>query len=78
VQWLLRRFQHGDRYHCLKHKRRLRPDLLSAAERGEVERIGLWIRLHRWLSRPVTNLRRRTLKRLKRSETVEVAGSGAK
>lgn len=78
VQWLLRRFQQADRYHCLKHKRRLRPDLLSEAERIEVERLSVWIRLHRWLARPLTNLRRRTLRRLGRSETAEILGSSAK
>ena len=78
VRWLLQRFQRADRYHCLKHKRRLRPDLLTEAERAEVERLSIWIRLHRLLSRPLTNLRRRTLKRLSRSETAKVAGSSAK
>jgi hypothetical protein len=78
LRWLLRRFQQGDRYHCLKHKRRLRPDLLSASERVEVERLDVWIRLHRRLTRPLTNLRRRTLKRLGRGEASEVAGSSAK
>jgi len=78
VQWLLQRFQHGDRYHWLKHKRRLRPDLLSDAERAEVERLSIWIRLHRRLTRPLTSLRRHALKRLGRSETAEVAGSSAK
>lgn len=78
VRWLLARFQHGDRYHCLKHKRRLRPDLLSEAERRELERLSVWIRLHRFLTRPITNLRRRTLKRLASSEHAAVAGSTAK
>lgn len=78
VRWLLRRFQHADRYHCLKHKRRVRPDLLTDAERGEVERLSPWIKLHRFVARPLTQLRRRTLKRLNQSETVTVAGSHAK
>ncbi len=78
VRWLLRRFQQADRYHTLKHKRRLRPDQLTSDERRVVERLSIWIRLHRWLTRPLTNLRRRTLKRLSRSETTEVAGSSAK
>jgi len=78
VQWILKRFQQGDRYHYLKHKRRMRPDLLSELERGEAGRIGLWIRLHRLFARPITKLRRRILKRLARSETVSVSGSSAK
>ncbi len=78
ARWLLARFQEADIYHCLKHKRRLRPDLLTDAERRRVEKRSIWIRLHRRLTRPITNLRRRTLKRLARSETVSVAGSSAK
>ena len=78
LRWLLARFQHGDWYHCLKHKRRLRPDLLTDAERSEVESLSPWIRLHRVVSRPFTNMRRATLQRLKKTQTVEVAGSAAK
>jgi len=74
VRWLLRRFQDADRYHYLKHKRRLRPDLLTADESRELERMAIWIRLHRWLTRPLRDLRRRTLRRLARSETVAPAG----
>jgi len=78
VRWLLARFQQADRYHCLKHKRRSRPDLLTADERARLNRLSAWIRLHRWLTRPLTYLRRRTLTRLQRTEDVQVAGSSAK
>lgn len=78
VRWLLRRFQRADCYHCLKHKRRLRPDQLTPADHAQLSRLSIWIRLHRWIARPFTNLRRRTLKRLKRAEDVPVAGSSAK
>lgn len=78
VRWLLTRFQQADDYHCLKHKRRLRPDLLTPAERARVQCLSIWIRLHRWVARPLTNLRRRMLKRLKKSEDVCVAGSSTK
>ena len=77
-RWLLARFQHGDRYHCLKHKRRLRPDLLTDPESAALDRLSFWIRLHRWLTRPLTNLRRRALKRLNRSGSAPVAGSSSK
>lgn len=77
VRWLLARFQQADIYHCLKHKRRLRPDLLTPDDRHRVERLSVWIRLHRWLTRPVTRLRRRTLKRLEKTEHVNVVGSSA-
>ena len=78
LRWLLRRFQAADNYHVLKHKRRLRRDLLSETEAASVERLSIWIRLHRLIARPLTNLRRRVLRRMARSETTDVAGSAAK
>ncbi len=78
VQWLLKRFQRADDYHFLKHKRRLRPDLLTPAEREEVENISIWIKLHRAIARPLTTLRRRTKARLESQERVAVAGASAK
>lgn len=78
ARWLLERFQHADRYHALKHKRRLRPDLLTPAEQREVARLSLGIRLHRWLARPLTLLRRRTLRSLGAVDEAAVPGSSAK
>lgn len=78
ARWLLRRFQNADWYHVYKHKRRLRPDLLTDAERERVERLSIWIRLHRLIARPLTGLRRLLLRRLARSETGSVTGSDAK
>lgn len=75
---LLTRFQHADRYHLLKHKRRLRPDLLTTDERAVVENLSVWIRLHRRIARPITDFRRRTLARFRKSAPIEVAGSSAK
>jgi hypothetical protein len=78
VRWLLRRFQEADRYHLLKHKRRLRPDLLRPEERARLETLSPWIRLHRRLARPLTEWRRKALRKLEKSETTPVAGSTAK
>ncbi len=78
ARWLLRRFQQADVYHCLKHKRRLRPDLLNDDERRTVERVSIWIRLHRWVARPLTQLRRRVLRWLRGGDEADVAGSSAK
>lgn len=75
---LLRVFQAGDVYHYAKHKRRLRPDLLSESERQRTERLSIWIRLHRAVARPLTNLRRRFLRRLQRGGNGSVAGASAK
>lgn len=78
VRWLLARFQNADRYHCLKHKRRLRPDLLTAEEQCAVARISPYIRVHRWLFRPLIQVRRWILARLRRTDDVSVPGSSAK
>jgi hypothetical protein len=78
MRWLLQRFQQADRYHLLKHKRRLRPDLLTPAERERAKRLSIWIRLHRLIARPLTNMRRRLLRRLRGSQSADVAGSSAK
>lgn len=77
-RWLLRRLQSADRYHYLKHKRRLRPDQLTPEERRRVETLSPWIRLHRFFARPLTHLRRRALTRLDQTETAPVEGADAK
>ena len=77
-RWLLTRFQRADWYHMLKHKRRLRPDQMTPDETARVQRLSIWIRLHRLVSRPLTHLRRRTLNRLRSAEDTAVAGSSAK
>lgn len=55
---LCRLLQGEDRYHLLKHKRRLRPDLMSPQERQESYRKSIWIRIHRGLAWPFRQLRR--------------------
>lgn len=55
---LLRMFRRTDVYHTLKHKKRLRPDLLTEAERALVERRSWPVRLHRTLTRPYFIVRR--------------------
>jgi hypothetical protein len=78
LRWLLRRFQQADTYHCLKHKRRLRPDLLTPLERQGLTRLSIWIRLHRLWARPLTQLRRAVLRRLRPAAGELPAGSAAK
>lgn len=62
---ILRRLQREDVYHLLKHKRRLRPDQLTEAERLRVEHKSWPIRLHRFLTRPYFKFRRRWLQRMR-------------
>lgn len=61
---LLAKLQQGDRYHVLKHRRRHRPDTLTAEQLKASYRRGWYIELHRRVSRPFTALRRAVLKLL--------------
>jgi len=56
--WLCRLFQREDQYHLLKHKRRLRPDLMTPQEREQSRRKSPWIRIHRLVTSPFRRLRR--------------------
>jgi hypothetical protein len=73
---ILRRLQKEDLYHTLKHKRRLRPDLLTEEERHLAEQKSWFIRLHRFLTKPYFLFRRRTFNRLR--ETGQLAPEGSK
>lgn len=52
ANFVLRQVQTEDRYHFAKHKRRMRPDLLSPADYAKTYQRSLPIRLHRWLTKP--------------------------
>lgn len=55
---LRKALQKEDLYHLLKHKRRLRPDLLTARETGASERKSILIKIHRMLTVPLRQARR--------------------
>jgi hypothetical protein len=74
-RWLLRKLQHEDFYHLLKHKRSLRRDLMTEAELAESERRSVLIRIHRAIATPIRKLRRRTLKRWRDSGRLMPEGS---
>jgi hypothetical protein len=71
----LRRLQREDRYHILKHKRRLRPHELTPEERQAAQQPSFLIRLHRLITRPYFRLRRTTFKRLRASGKLLPDGS---
>lgn len=68
--------QNSDRYHILKHKRRLRPDEMTAAEDRRVERKSVLVRLHRLITRPYFRFRRTMFQRLR--ETGRLLPEGSK
>jgi hypothetical protein len=74
-RWVLRWAQRSDVYHVLKHKRKLRPDETTAAERAVAERKNALIRLHRFVFKPYFLIRRRTFKRLRESGRLLPEGS---
>jgi hypothetical protein len=73
---ILRRLQKEDFYHVLKHKRKLRPDLLTPEEKARGKQVSWFIKTHRFITRPYFLIRRRTFKRLR--ETGQLAPEGSK
>ena len=57
----LKNLQQDDLYHLNKHKRRLRPDLMSPQQKEQSRTLSPGIVLHRKFSRPLTLLRRKFL-----------------
>ena len=60
--WLRKAFQKEDLYHLLKHKCKLRPDLLTEQEHTHAKRPSFLIRIHRIIARPFQKLRRPVLR----------------
>ena len=77
ARFVLRRLQESDRYHLLKHHRRHRPDQLTAEQLAASRRRPFYIDLHRYLFRPLTLLRRRTLRRWHGGDWKPREGGGA-
>lgn len=61
---LLRKLQSGDRYHLVKLQRRSRPDQLTPEAIRASYHKPWYVRLHSVLTRPITRLRRRILRRI--------------
>jgi len=74
-RWMLRRLQREDLYHLLKHKRNLRPDLMTPQELEDADRRSWFIKAHRAVATPIRKVRRRTLKRLRDSGKLLPEGS---
>src|SRR4051794_37245883 len=70
------RVQKEDFYHVLKHKRKLRPDLMTDEERARAKQVSWPVKVHRFVTKPYFLIRRRTFKRLR--ETGQLAPEGSK
>ena len=62
-----RRAQDADFYHLAKHKRRLRPDLMTPDQLQQSRRVSSPIAVHRKITNPLRQLRRRFLRWLCKS-----------
>ncbi len=74
-RWWLGRLQRADLYHILKHKRRMRPDELTEAERRIAEYKSPLIRLHRFVFKPYFVVRRWIMGKLRHSGRLLPEGS---
>ncbi len=63
--FILRQLQKEDLYHLLKHKRRIRPDLLSQRDIINSYNRSIPIKIHRFISKPYFLIRRFIMKILK-------------
>lgn len=61
ASFVLNLLQREDGYHILKHKRRLRRDLMDEEQIQNSRKISSWVAFHRAAVRPLTKLRRRIL-----------------
>ncbi|MBX3393813.1 MAG: hypothetical protein KF841_00455 [Phycisphaerae bacterium] len=76
ARWMLGVLQQSDRYHLMKHWRRLRPDQLDEATFQRTGKAPFWIAWHRRVFRPFTLLRRRVLVWLGARETAHGRSPG--
>ncbi len=74
-RWWLRHLQREDLYHLLKHRRRMRPGEMTAAELEASRRRSGLIRLHRTVFAPYFYIRRRLFARLRASGRLLPEGS---
>ncbi len=61
---ILKKMQREDLYHWLKHKRRMRPDELTDAEKRQAQHRSTFIRIHRFVSIPYQKFRKRFFRRM--------------
>ncbi len=62
--WIRDLLQDMDSYHLLKHRRRTRPDQLSAEQLDESYKLPGYLKVHRAVVKPLQRLRRGALRRL--------------
>jgi hypothetical protein len=74
-RWILTRHQRADIYHLLKHKRRMRPDEMTEAERVRAQHRNVSVKVLRAVSMPYKKIRRSTFKRLRESGRLLPEGS---
>lgn len=74
-RWIMRKLAAEDRYHILKHKRRLAPAKLTHTEANRLKHKSVAIRVHRAVFKPYFGIRRHLFKRLRDSGRLMAEGS---
>jgi hypothetical protein len=69
AKMLLRKFVKADWYHFYKHKTRLLPGVCTAEDFAKAKRRGFFHQLHRWVARPIIQVRRKFLSRYDLAKT---------
>lgn len=73
--WLLRRLQREDRYHILKHRRRMRPDEMTPEELAQASKKSAWVKVHRFITWPYFRIRRALFRKLEKDGRLLPSGS---
>lgn len=64
VAWFTRLLQGMDEYHLLKHRRKMRPDQLDAAQLAQAYKLPGYLQVHRAVVGPLQKIRRAVLRRV--------------
>lgn len=74
-RWIGKVLANEDRYHLLKHKKKLAPRQLTESEVYRLQHKSVAIRFHRTITKPYFGIRRRLFKRLRDSGRLLAEGS---
>ena len=64
-RWMTKKFASDDRYHILKHKRRLMPGQIDRKEAERLQKKSIFVHAHRLILLPYRGIRHRLFKRLR-------------
>jgi hypothetical protein len=74
-RWITKKLAAEDRYHILKHKRKLAPRELTEQDSRRLAKKSIGLRMHRVLTKPYFGIRRQLFKRLRSTGRLLAEGS---